>query len=113
MTSVNMRSNSAPSRPTGAAFTAIVCGPNGSASKPLRSSSSAIWAKTTICQGFNSTRKRHKKPLSLHIFHGPVAQNFFKQHPLVCHMLIDDPKAILAHRQDERLAKLAKWLEGA
>ena len=39
------------------ALTARVCGPKGSTSNPLCSSSSAIWANTTICDGLSSTSR--------------------------------------------------------
>ena len=42
-----------------------------------------------------------------------VAQDFFKKHPFVCNMLVDDPQAVLAGGQNKRLAQLPQRLERA
>ena len=95
---------------TGAAFTARVRGPNGSASKPLRSSSAAIVA--------NSEHLLRQSDRSAPASAGAGAArcstsrsrtNFFKQHALMRDMLIDDPQTFFIHRQDERLAS---WPSG-
>ncbi len=48
----------------------------------------------------------HEQPLALYLLHPALAQYPLEQHPLVGHMLIDDPQALLVHRQDEGFAQL-------
>src|ERR1035441_6460993 len=47
------------------------------------------------------------------LFRSAVAKNFFKKHPFVCNMLVDDPQAIVAGGQNERLAQLGQRAERA
>ena len=56
--------------------------------------------------GLQLHQQGHQQPLPLHFFHLAVAQNFFKKNPFVGHMLVDNPQAVLAGGQNERLAQL-------
>ena len=62
---------------------------------------------------FQLDQQGHQQPLALHLFHLAVAQNFFKKHPFMCHMLVDDPQSVLAGGQDEGFAQLAQRLQRA
>ena len=57
---------------------------------------------------FQLHQQRHQQALALDFFDLPIAQNFFKKHPLVSHMLVDYPQAVVSGGQDERLAQLAQ-----
>ena len=46
-------------------------------------------------------------------FHLAVAENLFKQHPLVGHVLVDDPEPVFAGGEDERIPQLAQRPERA
>ena len=98
--------SSGPSSPAGAALTAMVRGPKGSTSNPLASSSRAMPAKVTICAGSRSISTGHEQPLPLHLLHAALAQDPLEQYPLMGHVLIDDPEALLVHRQDEGFTQL-------
>ena len=47
------------------------------------------------------------------MLHLTVAENFFKKNPLVCHMLVDNPQAVVPCGQNKRLTKLFERLERA
>ena len=55
----------------------------------------------------------HQQALALDLLYLAIAQNLFKKHSFVCHMLVDDPEAILSGGQDEGLAKLSQRPQGA
>ena len=63
--------------------------------------------------GLQFHQEGHQQALALHLFHLAIAQNFFKKHSLVCHMLVDYPQAVVAGGQNERLAQLAQRAQGA
>ncbi len=63
--------------------------------------------------GLELHKHGHQQALALHVFHLAVAQDFFKKHPFVCNVLIDDPQAVVAGGQNERFAQLAERLERA
>ncbi len=58
--------------------------------------------------GFELDQQGHQQALALDFLDLAVAQNFFKKNTFVCHMLVDDPQAVVAGGQDEGLAQLAE-----
>ena len=56
-------------------------------------------------------QQRHQQPLPLDLLRVALAQDLLKQHPLMRNVLIDDPEALVVHRQDERIAQLAQRLQ--
>ena len=63
--------------------------------------------------GLEFHQQRHQQALALHLFYLAVAQDLLKKHPFVCNVLIDDPQAVVAGGQDERLAQLSEGFERA
>ena len=56
-------------------------------------------------------QQRHEQALAFYFLRGPLLQDLFKQYAFVSDVLIDDPKALVIHREDERLANLSQRLE--
>ena len=63
--------------------------------------------------GLQLHQQGHQQALALHPLHLAVAEDLLKKHPFVCNMLVDDPQAVVACGQNERLAQLAERLERA
>ena len=80
--------------PAGATLTAMLRAPKGSASKPLRLSSSEISVKMACCAGSEFEHQRHEQPLAFDAFRGALLQDLFEQHAFVRHVLIDNPQAL-------------------
>ncbi len=58
--------------------------------------------------GLEFDQHGHEESLALDMLHLAVAKNLFKEHALVCHMLVDNPQAVFAGGQNEGLAQLAE-----
>ena len=54
--------------------------------------------------GFELDQEGHQQPLPVHLLDLAIAQNLFKKNPLMCHMLVDDPKpsSPVARMKDSR-----------
>ena len=89
---------------------ARVRGPKGSASKPLRSSSSAISAKVTIWAGSRSMSSGMRRRWRWTLLRFALAEDFLEEDALVGDVLIDDPEAFFVGGEDEGVAKLAERL---
>ena len=96
----------------GAALMARVRGPKGSASKPLRSSSSAIVGEGDHLLGKQIDEQRHEEALALDVLSVALAEDFFEEDALVGDVLVDDPEAFFVGGEDEGVAELAQRLEG-
>ena len=81
--------------PAGAAFTAMVRIPNGSVSKPVAFSSSAMRAYSICCAAREFQDHRHQQPLQLDRARLPLLQHLFEQDALVRDVLVDDPQPSL------------------
>jgi len=91
------------SSPTGAALTASVCGPRVPLQKPFLSSSSAMRAKTTICQGLNS-RAWALIIAGAGLFPPGDHEEFFEKNPscATCWSIIHRPSSPEARMNDSR-----------
>ena len=84
----------------------------GLTSKPLRSSSSAIAAKSTIWAGVRSMSSGMSRRWRWTRSTVALAQDFFEEDAFVRDVLVDDPEAVFVGGEDEGLAELAEGLEG-
>ena len=94
----------------GAALTARVRGPKGSASKPLRSSSLGDLGEGDHLGGKEVDEQRHEEALALDLFGVALAEDLFEEDALVGDVLVDDPEALFVGGEDEGVAELAEGL---
>ena len=62
--------------------------------------------KYALLRGRKLQQQWHQQPLAFYLLCRSLAENFFKQHALMGHVLIDDPEALGAYGEDEGVVHL-------